>query len=503
MSEPDPYATSEERFDVWRRRVGLGLGPAALVALWSLPLPLSAPQQRLAAVFALVIIYWLTEAVPIPVTSLVGLALCVLLGVAPAAQVFGAFASPTIFLFVGSFILARAMHVHGLDRRFAYLVLSLPGIGRTSYGIIVVFGAITATLSAFMSNTATTAMMTPIATGIVGAVATTFPEGASPRRSRFVTALMLVTAYGASIGGLLTPVGSPPNLIGRALLAKETGELIPFFTWVTFAAPIVAVMFVVLCVVLIALNPPEARQLEGVAAFVRTERAKLGPLSGGERNTLFAFGMAVVLWLLPGLTALILGVESPASVLLAARAEEATVALVAAAALFFLPLRWRGEPTLTWHDAQAIDWGTIILFGAGIVFGALMTSTGLATILGAALAHAVGDAGPLVFTALATVVAVVISETTSNTASVAIVVPVVLPLARAAGIDPMLPGLAAVFGASFGFILPVSTPPNAIVYGTGLVPITRMVRSGLVFDALGAVVIVFGLWLMLRAGVPA
>jgi sodium-dependent dicarboxylate transporter 2/3/5 len=223
----------------------------------------------------------------------------------------------------------------------------------------------------------------------------------------------------------------------------------------------------------------------------------LGPFSIGERNTLICFLIAVGLWLLPGVVGLVAGESSAAYAAVRERLDEGIVALVAASLLFMLPLDRRARTfTLTWRQAVRIDWGTVILFGAGIAFGSLLSSTGLAALLGAGLAGSLGSAGPLALTFLAVLAAILVSETTSNTASVGIVVPVVISLAAALGMDPAVPGLAAVFGASFGFMLPVSTPPNAIVYGSGMVPITRMIRSGIVFDLIGAVVITLGVTLM-------
>jgi len=310
---------------------------------------------------------------------------------------------------------------------------------------------------------------------------------------------MLMVAYGASVGGLLTPIGSPPNLIGRQFIEEETDARLPFFTWVLNAAPIVLLMFVALCVVLIALNRPETRRVEGAAEYVARERASLGSLSRGERNTLIAFGVAVTLWILPGLVGLIAGDDSDVYTGLTDRLDEGVVAIVAASLLFLLPIDWGARRfTLTWNEAVRIDWGTILLFGSGIALGGLLSDTGLAKSIGEGLTDLLGLESLLGITLLATVVAVLISETTSNTASVGIVVPIVIPIAMAAGVNPVIPALAAVFGASYGFMLPVSTPPNAIVYGSGMVPITKMVRSGVVFDVIGAVLIVLGVSVMAR-----
>ncbi|GLW05289.1 di- and tricarboxylate transporter [Microtetraspora sp. NBRC 13810] len=495
----ETLSPAEERFERARRTAGLALAPLGGLAVFLATPGLTADQRGLAGILTFVIIAWITEPIPIPVTATLGLALCVLTGVAPAADVFGSFASSTIFLFIGSFIIAEAMMRHGLHRRFAFRMLSLPGVATSTYRTIVVFGVTTMLLSAFVSNTATTAMLLPIALGVVATLSGFVAEGADPQRLRFATAVMLMLAYSASIGGLLTPIGSPPNLIGRGLIEEATGTTIPFFTWMLIAVPIVLVMFAVLVVVLLWLNRPETRRIEGAAAYIAGERSALGRFSPGERNTLIAFGVAVTLWVTPGVVALIAGDDSDLYRGVLRHVDEGVVAVLAAALLFVLPIDWRARRfTLTWNEAVRIDWGTILLFGAGIALGGLLTDTGLAETVGQNVASLLGVSSLLGLTVLATLVAIVISETTSNTASVGIVVPIILPIAAAAGVNPLIPALAAVFGASYGFMLPVSTPPNAIVYGSGMVPITKMVRSGVVFDLIGAVVIVAGVMLMAR-----
>ncbi len=494
---------AEERFERFRQTIGLFLGPIVFLALYFIPLGLEPAQQALAAVFAFVIVYWLTEPIPIPVTAVLAMAMCVLFGVAPADDVFGAFASDTIFLFIGAFIIAQAMMTHGLDRRFAFRVLSIPGISSSTYGVIVAFGAIAALLSAFISNTATAAMLLPIGLGMMGALAGLVSEQAEgerdPSRLRFGTALMLMIAYGASVGGLLTPIGSPPNLIGIGFIEEQTGTTISFFTWVITAAPIVLLMFLALCVILILLNRPEVRRISGADEYVAEERRRLGGISAGERNTLIAFAVAVTLWILPGIVSLFFGQDSAPASFLREHLNEGVVAILAAALLFLLPISWSERRfTLTWNEAVRIDWGTILLFGAGITLGSLLSSTGLARTIGQAIAEALGFTSLLAVTILAVVVAILISETTSNTASVGIVVPIIIPIAVAAGVQPLIPALAAIFGASYGFMLPVSTPPNAIVYGSGMIPITKMVRSGVVFDIIGAILITAGVVVMVQ-----
>jgi solute carrier family 13 (sodium-dependent dicarboxylate transporter), member 2/3/5 len=318
-------------------------------------------------------------------------------------------------------------------------------------------------------------------------------------RLRFGTALMLMIAYGAGVGGLLTPIGTPPNLIGIGFIEEETDTTITFFAWVLAALPICLLMFVALCVILILLNRPEVRRISGAHEYIHEERSKLGPFSRGERNTLLVFVVAVTLWMLPGLLALIFGDESQIYSVVYSRLDEGTVAIIAVALLFLLPVNWAERRfTMNWNEAARIDWGTIILFGSGIALGTLLSETGLAETLGKGIANALGFTSLLAISAVAALIAIMISETTSNTASATIVVPIVIPIAAAAGLDPVIPALAAVFGASFGFMMPVSTPQNAVVYGSGLIPITKMVRSGISFDIIGIILIVLLIPVMAR-----
>ena len=496
----------EERFERRRRTIGLFLAPLVTIVFYFLPLDLDYAQHTLAAVLLGVVVLWMTEPVPIPVGGLLGIAAIALLGAVPAEEAFLPFGDTTVLTFIGAFILAQAMLKHGLARRFAFRILAIPGVGRSTTKIIIAFGAITCLLSAFVSNTATVAMLLPTALGILTVIAKLLQEQGytdnegrfDPTRLRVGVALMLMLAYGASVGGLLTPVGSPPNLIGRDLIEQRTGEAISFAAWMGMAIPVCALMFAALAVILLLLNKPEIRHLTGVEEYVARERAQLGPFSRAERNTLIAFGITVALWITPGVVALVAGTSSDVYVELGERLDEGIAAIIGAGLLFLLPTDWaKREYTMTWGDAAKIDWGTIVLFGTGIVFGSLLDSTGLAEVIGKGAFDVLGFSSAFAITALAVVLAITVSETTSNTASAAVVVPIILPLAEAAGVNPLTPALAATFAASFGFMLPVSTPQNAIVYGSGVVPITKMIRSGISFDILGGILVTLLLPLMI------
>jgi solute carrier family 13 (sodium-dependent dicarboxylate transporter), member 2/3/5 len=496
---------AEERFERQRRTVGLFLGPIVLAAMLLIPFDLDGNQHRLAAILAFVVVWWVTEAIPIPMTALLGVVLCALLEATPPPPegdssvdvVFGLFTDDTVMLFIGSFIIAQAMVVHGLHRRLAYRVLSLSWVGGNTYRIILAFGLIGAITSPVMSNTAGAAMMLPIGLGVMGVVGGMVASQARGEqrveRLRFGAALMLVITYGITVGGLLLPIGSPPNLIGRELLETETGEPITFFEWFLMALPIVLVMFVAVIVIVLAFNRPEVKEVEGVEEYVREERGKLGRLSRGERNTLLVLAFALIGWFLPGLVGIVAGDDSNAYTQVEEASNEGIVAILAATLLFVLPVDWKKRKfTLNWNQASQIDWGTVILFGGGLVLGSLLSQTGLAEVVGSSISDSIGVSSLFGITVVVVIVAVLVSETTSNTASAAIMVPIAISIAASSGLNPTIPALAAIFGANYGFMLPVSTPPNAIVYSSGLLPITRMIKAGAVFDIIGAVLCVVG-----------
>jgi sodium-dependent dicarboxylate transporter 2/3/5 len=501
---PATLSPAEERFERYRRTIGLFLGPVVAALLALLPLPSLTPEAHtLAAIIGWIVVWWMTEPIPIPISALLGAVLCVLCGVASAAQVLRAFAEPPIFLFLGSFILAKAMTVHGLDKRLAYRILSIKWVSDSAARILLVYGGIGAFISMWISNTAATAMLLPIGLGIVATLADLMAaqtgKPVDPTRLRFGTGMMLMAAYAASVGGIGTPVGTPPNLIGLALLETLVGVKIPFFQWLLFAIPLWGLMFIVLFCLLYVLHRPEMPHIEGSAAYVRQELARLGQWTPGQRNASIAFLVAVGLWVFPGFLAVVYGTASPAAQAYNARMPEAMAALIAATLLFLMPVNWRNrEFTLTWQQAVQIDWGTLLLFGGGIALGNLMFDTGLAETIGTGLLRFSGAQSVWGITLAAIVIAIVVSETTSNTASANMVIPVMISLATAAGLNPVPPALGATLGASWGFMLPVSTPPNAIVYGSGMIPITKMIRAGVLFDLVGALL----LWLGLRLVLP-
>jgi sodium-dependent dicarboxylate transporter 2/3/5 len=310
---------------------------------------------------------------------------------------------------------------------------------------------------------------------------------------------MLMVAYGASIGGLGTLIGTPPNLIGKGLISERLGVEISFVEWMKFGVPIVLITFLALFGLLYLLHRPPGGALRGAAALLARQRAALGPMGRGERNAAIAFSLAVTLWLAPAVLTLLGGTDSPVTRWYDAHLPEAVIAVLAAGLLFVLPVDWRARRfTLSWEEAERIDWGTILLFGGGLALGDLMFKTGLSEAIGRGAVSWLGVEGLWAITGFAIAAAIVMSELTSNTASATMIIPVVIAIAQGAGVSPLPPALGACLGASFGFMLPVSTPPNAIVYGSGLVPIGRMIRAGVLLDLIG----LFVIWGALRILCP-
>jgi len=500
----ESLSRAEERFERFRNTIGLFLGPLVAITLFLLPMPsLSEKAHRLAAIIGWAVTWWVTEPIPIPITALLGAVFCVVFGVTSAKMAFASFSDPIIFLFLGSFILARAMSVHGLDKRLAYGIMSIRWVGDSAGRILFAYGALIAFISMWISNTATTAMMFPIGMGIISTMADMISQKTGkevdPHRLRYGTGMMLMAAYASSAGGIGTPVGTPPNLIGLAMIEKFVKVKIPFFQWMVFAIPLLVVMYFFLFFMMYLLHKPEVRRIEGGQEYVREELIKLGNWTRGQRNALFAFLVAVVLWITPGFLALIYGTAAPVSKTYNTRIPEAAAALLAAALLFVLPVNWKKrEFTISWKQAVHIDWGTLLLFGGGLTLGDLMFQTKLAEAVGKGILDFCGATSVWAITFVAIYISILVSETTSNTAAATMVVPVVISISMAAGVNPIPPAIGATLGASWGFMLPVSTPPNAIVYGSGMVPITKMIRAGAIFDFLGGAI----LWLGLRILLP-
>ena len=489
MSDTDPHPAPGEAL---RRRGGLVLAPLAFAVVLAAPLALDAPAHRLAAVVALTVVLWVSEALPLAATALLAPALAAALGVAPAAQAFAPIASPLIFLFLGGFMIARALTAHGVDRRAALWLLTRPAIAGAPARVLVAIAAASFLGSMWLSNTATTAMLLPVAIGLCEAFGALLPTERRPALRRFAAGLALAIAYASSLGGLTTPIGTAPNVIALDLLERQAGIRLDFFAWMSFALPVGLACLLLLLLWLRLRFPPPAARVAGLLDAARADLRALGPLGAGARRVIAVFGVAVAGWLAPALARLALGLEHPATAWAAGALDEGVVAVLAASLLFVVP-RGRGDPRplLPWRQAVDIDWGTLYLLGGGLALGKLMFDTGLAAALAAGALDLAGPlaASPFGLLAASTLLMTAITEITSNTAATSMMIPVLLAIAQRLGVDPLPMILCVTLAASNAFMLPVSTPPNAIVYGAGHVRLGEMIRTGAVLDLLGFAVL--------------
>ena len=477
--------TGESRFDDVRRRTGLVLGPLLFLLILFVPFPqLSLEAHRLAAIMALIIVFWVTEAVPLPVTALIAPAMAVVMGVAPVVEAFAPMANPLIFLFIGSFILAQALFVHRVNERIAYSVLSWRLVGARPNRILVTYGLVGGFLSAWMSNTATAAMLLPIGLSLVA-----FMEGEGKMPPSYGTSMMMMTTYSASRGGMATPVGTPPNLIAVGMLAALAGVQLTFVQWMFVAVPLSLLLLLIVSLFLVYMGGARVREIPGADRVVQERRQRLGPWRRGEVNAVIAFGVTVALWIGPGLLPLVLGTDHPVARQVLQMIPESVAALTGAVLLFVLPVSETQRSTITWKEAAQIDWGTILLFGGGLALGTMAGTTGLAETLGRAITSVLPTDSVLALSFGGALFGVILSETMSNTAAANIATPVIIAIALAAGVDPVAPALSVALATSVADMLPVSTPSNAIVYATGRVPITKMIQFGLVLDTVAVIIV--------------
>jgi sodium-dependent dicarboxylate transporter 2/3/5 len=340
-------------------------------------------------------------------------------------------------------------------------------------------------------------MIFPVTLGIISVLATSQgPAGVGFEHSRYASALLLMTTYASSVGGIATPIGTTTNVVAMGYFRQEAffGRSVDFGRWSLVGLPMTAALGVVLLIWLRLLAPTRQINLSAVREYLSEQRAKLGGWSPGERNTLVVFLTVVTLWIAPSVASLF-GAREVAAWLRLHLPEE-IVALMAQVILFLLPIDWRNRKfSLEPADFSRIDWGTLMLFGSGLALGVLMVRTGLVGAIADSVFAWLGTSDVWLITAAAIVGGILLSEFTSNAAAATALIPVVLAICKQAGVDEIPPLLGVTFAASFGSALPVSTPPNAIVYGSGLIPPRRMIFAGLGFDVACGLVI----WTVLRA----
>lgn len=492
--------------DRLRQLIGAILGPLCMVLIWFLPIgSLTASQHHLLAIMSLVAVWWITEPIPIPVTSLLGPMLCVLCGVAPMKEAFESFATPMIFLFMGGFLIAKGMMVNGLDKRLAYGIISMKWVGDSPRRIFLAVGCACMLCSGWISNTATAAMMFPIALGLLEAIRAMQAANGKTidlANYKYATGLMLMTAYACSIGGVLTPIGTPPNIIMLGFLHEMAPQApeVSFFEWMIWGSVAMVAYFAVAYLVLWKMFPADVKHIEGASEFIRQHAKELGSWTRAQKNTLIAFLVAVVLWVTPGVLSVIFGNDSEVVKTFNTYIPEELAALIGGVLLFFLPVDLKkGQMTLSWKDGvEGIEWGTLLLFGGGLAMGSMMYTTGLSAWVGDGLKEVLGQhPNEWVFVGLFCVAALILSELTSHTASTNLLAPIAIGTALSLGFSPIPVAIGIALSSSLGFMMPVSTPPNAIVYASGYVPLLKMVKSGAIVDIIGIFLITIPIVMLL------
>lgn len=458
-------------------------GPAFAILLWSFPFDINQAAHRMAGIFAWIIAWWIFEPIPLAVTSLLGACLAIVLGVADASTVFAYFSDPIIYLFLGSFLLAQAMTRHGLAQRFTLLLLSRKFVERSALRASLTLISFTALLSALLPNTPTMAIVLPIGLAMLANV--------MPKEPRKQGLVVLALSYASSVGGTVTPLGTPPNILTIGNLFNLTGLQVTFLGWVVAVIPFSICLALFLLWYFKSRIRPENDEAD--LTEMREDVKSLGPMTVPERQTIFVFALALVLWTLPNISSVFLTSSHPWVALLEDRLPESVAVLFPLMLLFVLP-DGSGSRTLTWHDARAIDWGTLLLFGGSIAVGGLIFDTGLATDLGNALAALFQNQPEWVFLGVFAFFTIFVSETASNTACAALVVPVVIASCRSMGYDPVVHGISIALASSLGFMLPIATPPNTLAYSSGKIEVKTMMQHGLIMNAAGWVLIVFNMY---------
>jgi len=469
-----------------RNVVGLLAGPLLFMLLLLSPLPEGMTPQglRVAAVAVLMAVWWVTEAIPIPATALLPIALFPVLGVLSGSEVTHAYGNHLIYLFLGGFLIAVTMQKWNLHHRIALYTIRLVGV--TPQRIVLGFMLATAFLSMWISNTAATMMMVTIAMAVTGEME--HDQRHKPGEFWFGTVLMLGIGYAASIGGVATLIGTPPNAIFAGVMEKTYGVSISFLDWMMFALPLSLVMlFIVWYYLSRVLFTRADMHLPGSKAMIREHIARLGPMSRQELTVAAVFSVVALLWILRGFF-------QPQAL---SMVKDSTIAIAGALLLFLIPVDLKKrEFLLDWKTAVTIPWDIIVLFGGGFALAQGFSESGLTRWLAEQLTVLQGFNSVLIIVAVVLLV-VFLTEVTSNTATASLLLPVMGALATAIDMNPLGLMVAAVVAASFAFMLPVATPPNAIVFSSRYITIAQMAAAGFRLNLIGALVITGFVYLVL------
>lgn len=469
------------------KKFGLFLAPILFVLILIIPPPpaLSADAWKVVAMATFMLIWWVTEAVPIPVTAILPIIILPFFGIegldirAAAAP----YANPIVFLFMGGFMIAVAMERWRLHRRIALNIVKLTGTNAN--GIILGFMISTAAISMWISNTATTVMMLPIALSVIDLL-TENPDQLSKNKGmkNFSVSMMLGIAYSANIGGTATIIGTPPTVVFAGFMKETYDYTVSFANWMLLGLPFAVLMiFLTYWVITRFLFPNRLGEFKGAQEVISSELSKLGKMKVGERRTLFVFAGTALFWILRNQINKLVGIFLPTL-----QFDDTSIALIATVLLFVIPIDFRkGKYILEWKDTEKLPWGILLLFGGGLSLAGALNETGIIDMIGKQFSST-QNVGLLVMLGL-TAVSLFLTEMISNLALVVVFLPVVGGIAVGMGVDPLLMCIPVTLAASCAFMLPMSTPPNAIVFASGYLRIPQMVRAGIILNILAIVLI--------------
>ena len=493
---PDGCDDDEPREYSRRQKLGLWLGPLLFALMLIIPTPagMEPAAQKMAAIALLMATWWMCESLPIPATSLLPLVLFPMMGVMSTGNAAAPYANHLIYLFMGGFIIALAMQRWNLHRRIAMNIVKV--VGFSPPRLILGFMIATAALSAFVSNTATTVMMMPIGLAIIAHV---IEEGKkegldktidfSQGNFNFGLNLMLGIAYAASIGGVATLIGTPPNTVLASFLNRTYGYDISFAQWMSFGVPLVLIMLPLCWLWLIKVaNPLKLKRVPGGRDLIDEELRKMGSMNAGERWTGLVFFLTAMAWIFRKQLGFLF--PEPAMV------TDAAIAMCGALVLFLIPINLKKNIfVMDWHWASKMPWGVLVLFGGGLALARGFSDTKLAHWIGEQVGL-LQNAPVLILVIAVAALIIFLTELTSNTATAAMVMPILSAVAIGLGQNPMLLLIPAAIAASCAFMLPVATPPNAIIFGSGYVTIPQMAKSGFGLNILSIIIAVAATYLL-------
>lgn len=462
------------------KKIGFIAGPLLFLLLTVTPIAFFEPNiQKVIAVAIWMVIWWITEAVAIPVTALLPLAIFPMADVASIKEVASNYANPIIFLFLGGFILALALEKVNLHRRIALNIIKLTGTNAN--GVIFGFMVATALMSMWISNTASTVVMLPIATSVIGLLIND-SDGFTANDKNFALAIMLGIAFSANIGGTATIIGTPPNTVAAAFLEKEYNLEIGFLNWMKLGVPFAIVMLGICYFVLVKwFYPNNIGEMKSSENIIQAELQKLGKMSKDEKVVTVIFILTALAWVLR---------SSLNNIFPQLNLSDAGISMLGALAMFVIPLDFnKGNFTLNWQDTRNLPWGILLLFGGGLALAGALKNAGIIDQIGTMIASYEGISIFVVTVALITIM-LFLTELMSNVALTAVFVPVVAGIAI--GLDiPMLHLVVPVtLAASCAFMLPMATPPNAIVFAGGYIKVYEMAKVGIVLNIIAVSLLV-------------